>query len=381
MINKAEFFALYAGLLRGLNLVQQKSWNESELAQEFPKLAHVWRPLLSARYAPQVIDGPKRLALEELRRQLQSWDDPLEASLLDRRFTKIERYWREVEKPLCDAESLHFFLEDYPLLAIDHSLRPGVQSVPAEKLSSHEAMHILRAELDTLFPQHPTKITLSASTLARASTTKRGIRLREDASYTREELAMLTVHEGWVHLGSNLAGATQRELPWLAHWHPGVTGLQEGLALVAEIVSGHWNREREVQVVLRHKAAILALAGMRAREVWNYLCDHQLHPDRALEMTLRLFRGCPLSGGMVFGKELQYVLGLQQWLSRRDELSPRDVQIALSGKMDFLEWEVLRSTALGKRLKLATPPQDLLHWMHSPRLEEWLKTVSFKKIA
>lgn len=381
MNTKADFFSLYAGLLRGLNLVQQKTWSERELAQEFPREAHVWRPLLSARHAPQVIDGSKRRALEELRRLLEAWDHPLEASLLGRRLAKIERYWHEVEKDFCDAESLQFFLEDYPLLSIDHSQRTPVPTAHAEKLSSAEAKKILRAELDTLFPHHKTKITLSDSTLARASTTKSGIRLREDASYTREELAMLTVHEGWVHLGSNLAGATQRELPWLAHWYPGVTGLQEGLALIAEIVSGHWNHEREVQVVLRHKAAILALEGTRAREVWNYLCDHQLHPDRALAMTLRLFRGCPLSGGMVFGKELQYVLGLQQWLGRRAELAPLDVQIALSGKMDFLEWEVLRSTALQTRLKLPTPPQELLHWMHSARLEEWLQTVSFKKIA
>ena len=373
--------ALYAGLLKGLNLVQQKTWHERELKSEFPELEMVWRPLLEARHETCEVGPEKKRALEILMGMLNSWDNPVEAGLLKRRLKKIAQYFKEAEKKECDAQSLAFFLEDFPLLQVTDLPTITHKEKKVHTLNSSEASLHLQLELNQLFPDHKLKITLSHATLARASTSKKGIRLREDASFTHEELSMLTVHEAWVHLGSNLAGASQKELPWLAHWHPGVTGFQEGLALIAEIATNHWNEWREAQVILRHEAALMALKGSSARQVWSFLCDHGLPSTAALEMTLRVYRGCPLSGGMTFGKEFQYLLGLHQWLARRDELSVADMRVALSGKMDFLEWEILRNGAIGEKLILPSPPEKLLNWMTSDPITELARTLRFRKVA
>lgn len=373
--------ALYAGLLKGLNLVQQKSWCEHELKSEFPELAMIWRPLLAARHNICEVGPDKRWALEKLMSMLNNWDDPVEAGLLKRRLKKISQYYREAEKKECDAQSLAFFLEDFPLLQVTELPTITHKEKKVQTLNSQEASLHLQLKLNQLFPAHELKITLSQATLARASTSKKGIRLREDASFTHEELSMLTVHEAWVHLGSNLAGAAQKKLPWLAHWHPGVTGFQEGLALIAEIATNHWNEWREAQVILRHEAALKALKGSSARQVWSFLCDHGLDTTAALEMTLRVYRGCPLSGGMCFGKEFQYLLGLHQWLARKDDLSVEDMRVALSGKMDFLEWEILRGGVIGEKLILPTPPEKLLNWMSSEPITELARNLRFRKVA
>lgn len=373
--------ALYAGLLKGLNLVQQKSWYEEELKSEFPELEMVWRPLLEARHVVCEVSREKKHALDILMNMLNKWDDPVEAGLLKRRLKKIAQYYKEAEKKECDAQSLAFFLEDFPLLQVTELPSITHKEKKVHTLNSSEASHHLQLELNELFPAHNLKITLSHATLARASTSKKGIRLREDASFTHEELSMLTVHEAWVHLGSNLAGSTQKDLPWLAHWHPGVTGFQEGLALIAEIATNHWNEWREAQVILRHEAALMALKGSNARQVWSFLCDHGLPSTAALEMTLRVYRGCPLSGGMCFGKEFQYLLGLHQWLARKDQLSEKDMRVALSGKMDFLEWEILRGGAIGEKLILPTPPEKLLNWMNAEPIAQLARTLRFRKVA
>ncbi len=373
--------ALYQGLLSGLNLVQQKSWQALELEKYFPDMREHWAPLLAARHSPLSISPAKYRALEHLEAMLLSWDDPVEAGLLKRRLGKITGYFQEVEKTFCDEQSLQFFLQDLPLLQAESNGKNLLVETAAPRLNSIEAAAILDQELKDLFPGRNAKTLLSQGTLARASTTKTGIRLREDATFTREELETLTVHEAWVHLGSNLAGAVQVELPWLASWHPGVTGFQEGLALIAEIVTGHWHDHREAQVLLRHQAALLALKGENARQVWSFLRDHSLNDVAALEMTLRVFRGCDLAGGMAFGKEFQYVLGLHQWLVRQTLVNAEDMRLALAGKMDFLEWEILRSSKLREKILLPHPPEALIQWAQNPHMTELTQRLHFKKVA
>jgi hypothetical protein len=371
----------YMGLLKGLNLVQQKSWSEAELQHFFPDLTHAWLPLLDARHTPATVSSERWATLDDLQTELMSWDDPLEATILNRRMQKIAAYFREVEKPQCDEGSLSFFLQDLPLLEVKSQKVPGTFQAQSERMSSTAARQLIDAELAELFPEHHVETMLSSGTLARASTTKTGIRLRADATFTKEDVELLVVHEAWVHLGTNLAGTLQVDLPWLSQWHPGVTPFQEGLALIAEIVTGHWGPEREQQLLLRHEAARLALQGENARQIWQFFLDHGADSKQALESTLRVFRGCSLAGGMCFGKEFQYLLGLHQWLNRRADITVHDMQLAMVGKMDFLEWEMLRSTHLQKKVLTVKSPAPLLRWMHHPRTLELMERMRFLKVA
>ena len=357
-----EFFSLYAGLLKGLNLAQQKGWDQRELQHFFPDLANVWLPYLEARHPFREAEGV-HATLDYLHQLLERWEDPVEKLILKKRLTTASQYMKEASKAFCDQETLDFFLDGQPLVQLSPAITTRPFSSSGSTMSSSQAQQELQQEVAELFPQHDVSIKLSGKTLARASTGKGSIRLREDHSYTREELRQLTVHEAWVHLGTNLQGSLQKELPWLGHWHPSVTVFQEGLALIAEIVGGCWTERRQWNVIHRHQAALLALRGWNARQVYDWLVDKGVSIDDSLATVLRVYRGCSLEGGMAFGKEFLYVLGLQRWCEIAPHITPVDMVVAFSGKMSFSEWEILR-TQWKDRLVLPTAtPAELLNWM------------------
>lgn len=365
---RSQFFAIYGGLLKGLNLVQQKGWDPKELQHFFPESKSIWLPYLESRHEKSSQEAPLDL-IRELHLMLHRWDDAAERTLLERRLHIILCYIREANKRFCDQETLSFFLEGQKLvqLAPSSTIRPFTTS--SALMSSLEAKDYLEKELERLFPEHAVTVKLSEKTLARASTGKLSIRLREDHAYTREELAQLTVHEAWVHLGTNLQGTLQHEFPWLAHWHPSVTAFQEGLALIAEIVGGCWTEKRQAQVIHRHQAALLALRGWNARHIHQWLMEKGLSNESAMAMVLRVFRGCSLEGGMAFGKELLYVVGLQRWCQLAPQISSEDMRVALCGKMSFTEWDILR-TRWKSRLILPKAPGPLLDWMKNYQISQ-----------
>lgn len=358
--SRNEFFTLYAGLLKGLNLIQQKGWDPKELHNFFGDIKGLWLPYLESRHAFTPVELPQK-ALARLHDLLAHWPDPLEKTVLEARLATIVAYFAEANKPVCDQASLNFFLGDEGLAQLSPTTTTRPFSSSLQTLTSFEAKLHLEQELAELFPDQAVKVKLSDKTLARASTGKESIRLREDHEYTRAELEQLTAHEAWVHLGTNLQGAQQAELPWLGHWHPSVTLFQEGLAIIAEIVAGCWTERRQWEVIHRHQAGLMALRGWNAREVYQWLLDKGLHPPEAIAVVLRVFRGCSLEGGMAFGKEFLYVQGLKRWCELAPTLGRHDMLVALSGKMSFSEWELLRRNWSDKLL-LPNAPEALLTW-------------------
>lgn len=366
---RTAFFTHYSSLLKGLNLVHQRGWDQRELQHFFPHIKNEWLPYLESRHETQEVTKIHWQALTTCHQLLKDWDDLIEKKILESRLNGIEQYYRETQKKICDEDTLNFYLGDLELTQLHPSLTIRPFSTSTEKLTSIQAKTQLEEDLVSLFPEHNVMVKLSTKTLARASTGKHSIRLRKDYEYTKEELEQLTVHEGWVHLGSNLQGSLQSQLPWLAHWHPNVTSLQEGLALVAEIVGGCWTERRQWEIIHRHQAALLALRGWNAKDVYQWLLDKGIKAQTALPTVLRVYRGCSLEGGMAFGKEFLYVLGLKEWTTFGHEISSDDMRVALSGKMSFSEWNILK-TQLKHKLILPQIPEALSTWMEHFQIQK-----------
>src|SRR5205807_575743 len=79
---------------------------------------------------------------------------------------------------------------------------------------------------------------LSDDILADAAAGSDYIKLRRDAHFTQRDLALLEVHEGWVHLGTTLNGQRQPVCSFLSKGTPATTRTQEGLAVLAELLAG-----------------------------------------------------------------------------------------------------------------------------------------------
>lgn len=355
---RQEYFALYSQLLKGHNLIRQKGWNPQQLRAFFPHDRAFWEPFLTGRDTTPLPENHDQI-WSRMGQLLDQWEEPAEEKILRRRWLLLGDYCVEAAKRECDQQSLEFFLREIEVPST-LTLPAGPKTEMLKSYSPLEAQVFLAQEMLELYPQHDTHVRLDAHSLARASTGKNYIRLRDEGAYEHSELKALTAHEIWVHLGSNLQGTLQTEFPWLAQWHPGVTAFQEGLAIIAEIVSGHWSEERRLEVTLRHQAGMWALAGHDAGWVHRSLKENGIGHVAALRIVLRVFRGCSMEGGMAFGKELLYGAGFMHWQSLKHNISDQDMCLALSGKMDFHEWHWLRAES--SRVILAQPPRALVEW-------------------
>lgn len=356
MLSAQEFKDLWQGLLKGLNLVRHKAIPEAALSEHFPEYEHLWRPHLPPGKLPRPSAAQWR-ALELLALSVRDLFCETEAELLLRRLKLYAQYFREHEKQHFDGDSFRFFLgpltpelELRPQLDALTKHLPRIDAPPV--MSAQQAIQAFHSQLTLAALGEEVKVLSVPHALSKAATGKDYIRLSDEHHYSERDVAQLFAHEALVHLRSNLAGAAQRDLFWLSSWSPAITAFQEGLALVSELATGAMDASRWQRLQQRHDFALRALKGQSARDSFAQARTEGLSEAEAMELVLRVYRGSPLEGGMCFPKELLYLKGLELWLSRRGRLTAMDVSIALAGKMDFLEWDLLRSQSFLARLHL-----------------------------
>ena len=205
-----------------------------------------------------------------------------------------------------------------------------------EMLSGEDALRYMGNRLLETFSDADVEVKASTSLLSDSSAGRRVLKLNPFKSYSIQQLEIFLVHEGWAHLGTSLNGAAQSEHTWLSTWAPRTTFLQEGLALLTEIITGAMTKERWDRVLLRHLATSMAERGSNIQEVYEYLRHEGLQELDAFKLSLRIFRGVPLEGGMAFTKELLYLHGLVALL-RHLELVQGDLRSLWIGKLSFRE--------------------------------------------
>jgi uncharacterized protein (TIGR02421 family) len=209
------------------------------------------------------------------------------------------------------------------------------------RLRGEAALAYLRDRLRETFDEREFEVRPSSSLLSDSSAGRRVLKLNPHKDYTTGQLDVFLVHEGWVHLGTSINGAHQEANPWLGTWAPRTTLLQEGLAVTTELVTGVMTLERWNRIVLRHLAASMAERGSSVTEVYEYLRHHDVEELDAFKLSLRVFRGVPLEGGMAFTKELLYLHGMIELLSHLRFYRP-ELRSFWVGKISFDEHLALR---------------------------------------
>lgn len=204
-------------------------------------------------------------------------------------------------------------------------------------------MDFLRGKLCEVFHPDDFEVKASTSLLSDSSSGRRSIKLNPTKDYSRKQLEVFLVHEGWVHLGTSLNGSAQTDHLWLGTWAPRTTYLQEGLALLTEVITGCLTPERWNKVVLRHMATSMAERGSPITDVYAYLRHHEMEDLDAFKLALRVFRGVPLEGGMAFTKELLYLHGMIELLYHLHFFKV-PLKSLWAGKMSFEENLILQDT-------------------------------------
>ncbi|MGQ3890077.1 flavohemoglobin expression-modulating QEGLA motif protein [Legionella sp. CNM-1927-20] len=204
---------------------------------------------------------------------------------------------------LCDLGTVLFDV----LTALDVQLQSDAD---LKRYTPEEAQQILQAQLSDFFHLHPGKITvmISDDMIADASAGADNIKLSQHAKFSDRDVKYLEVHEGWVHVGTTLNGTTQPYCTFLSKGSPSCSVIQEGLAVITEVVTFSSYPGRIRKITNRVIALEKVRQGANFLDIYRYFIDCGLSPMDSYNHAVRIFRGSIPTGGP-FTKDLSYAKG------------------------------------------------------------------------
>lgn len=178
----------------------------------------------------------------------------------------------------------------------------------AKNLDANTAVSYLNEKLQAVFPDAGIRVMMSDGITADAAAGTDYIKINENSMFNQQDLDILEVHEGWVHLGTTLNGMNQPYCTYLHKGPPSATVTQEGLAVLTEIMTLRASPVRLTKLMNRVRAVTLAEEGANFHEVFDYLVQHGLNNDDAWTIAARVFRGSAPNLGP-FTKDITYLKG------------------------------------------------------------------------
>ena len=210
--------------------------------------------------------------------------------------------------------------------------------------SAEEAAARVAALCNPLLGGH-VKVSVKARLTANAAAGATRIALRKGARFSERQVKALAHHEGLWHVLTSMNGLRQPILPVLGVGLPRATESQEGGGIVAEYLTGHITAERYIELGERTIASDMAARGADFLEVYRYLLA-RFPPQKAAQMSERVFRGGVLTGGAPFTKDAAYQRGYCRTFNfLRAAIEQRDLDLVrafLAGKMAVDDAELVR---------------------------------------
>ncbi len=187
---------------------------------------------------------------------------------------------------------------------------PSMQE-PEKNLSAQQVVDELNRRLSAFFVGEGIRVILSDGIASDAAAGTDYLKIRDDAMFNAQDIDVLEVHEGWVHLGTTLNGMQQPYLTFLSKGPPSSTTTQEGLAVLSEILTLKSGPTRLFKLINRVRAVTLAEEGADFVEVFRYLSGKGLDPDESYTIAARVFRGSTPQL-RPFTKDIAYIKGFVQ---------------------------------------------------------------------
>lgn len=206
-------------------------------------------------------------------------------------------YERQKMTPL---DAARFFLETTDALLDSRQIPATEADIPAEDFAAW-----MRTEVDRFFGPGQVRVVLDPDLASKAIAGATRIRLRASARFSELDKAQLLQHEAFVHVGTALNGRAQPRLTSLALGAPRTTLTQEGIAMLAELLTGSIDIQR-----LRVVAVQQALDGADFIEVFKGFLEAGQSEEESFRSTQRVFRGTDVRGGGAFTKDACYVIGM-----------------------------------------------------------------------
>lgn len=177
-------------------------------------------------------------------------------------------------------------------------------------ITGEQAVEILQERLNQAFPDpdRPIRVMLSDGIVSDAAAGTDYLKVRKEARFNMQDLRLLEVHEGWVHVGTTLNGMSQPVCTFLSKGPPSATITQEGLAIVMEIFAFASHPARLRRVTNRIHGVSMAEDGATFRDVFQFFKSQGNSDDESFGNSMRVFRGSTPDGGP-FTKDISYSKG------------------------------------------------------------------------
>lgn len=202
-------------------------------------------------------------------------------------------------------DAADFFLQRTDELLGGYVVPPTIADIPVEEFAER-----LRGRIDPFFDQDTVEVVIDPTLASKAIAGSRRIRLRANTLYSELDFTQLLEHEAHVHAATMLNGRRQPHLKLLALGAPRTTRTQEGIAVLAELLTLSLDILRLRRIALRVKAIAMALDGADFIEVFRSFIDAGQSEEESFHSTMRCFRGGDVRGRTVFTKDTVYLKGM-----------------------------------------------------------------------
>lgn len=178
-----------------------------------------------------------------------------------------------------------------------------------ENVSAEETVKSLNKRFETYFTDDPVRAKLSDGIVADAAAGSDTVKIKEGALFSRRDIDILEVHEGWVHVGTTLNGLNQHVCRFLSKGPPRVAPTQEGLAILVEIFSFVSYPRRARTINDRVLGIDKVEDGANVLELLEFYRTEGYSETDCLNNIKRVFRGGLVDGGAPFTKDIAYIKG------------------------------------------------------------------------
>ncbi|HEY6725645.1 MAG TPA: flavohemoglobin expression-modulating QEGLA motif protein [Polyangiaceae bacterium] len=379
-----ELDAALCGIAPRIKLLSQLSWPESSIES----FLHSWRrgepELPKVEYRKDGCFAEARTELERIRDAADP-SDPIEAYLGE----TASSYATAAR--LLDAAGTPDFLEfSRELYGDPYDRLPGTRlthfeaarqlldvTAPLRSVCSREEDQVcftaeavkreIQRRTDSFFAEYKLDVVIDSNLASKAAASATRVRLRDRTSFTEADIDQLVEHEAFVHSATALNGRLQ-PIQSFALAAPRTTATQEGLATMAELITGSMDLSRLRRLALRIGAVKHAIEGADFIEVFRYFLRAGQSEDESARSAMRVFRGGDPRGKVAFTKDVVYLhglIGVHTFLrraisERRVELIPR----LFAGRLTV--GDVLRLEQQFERGVL-WPGRFVAHWAADPR--------------
>ena len=203
------------------------------------------------------------------------------------------------------VDGAKFFLQVTDALLGNVHLPPTPTDISAKDFAGW-----LKAEVNEFFDQDTVEVVLDQNLSSKALAGATRIRVRGSAVFSQLDKDQLLYHEAFIHTATILNGRKQLNLKSLGLGAPRTTRTQEGIAVIAELITNAMDINRLRRVALRVIAVKQALDGADFIDVFKFFLNAGQTPEESVRSAQRIFRGGDVKGGIVFTKDAVYLQGL-----------------------------------------------------------------------